>query len=114
MEKDTKQYVESLNHDPNWLKTIIIEIFKFLIDHEYINFFVQIYMQWNKDDGYTSSSLAFIIPCLPRFEKLDLSQFQLYIEAGTMTHYLVCRNFKNTIVILAAAGKENVFAYYTC
>ena len=24
MEKETKHYVESLNHDPNWLKTITI------------------------------------------------------------------------------------------
>ena len=31
-EKDTKHYVEPLNRDTNWLKTIIIEIDKFLID----------------------------------------------------------------------------------
>ena len=40
MEKYTQNYVESLNHDPNWLKTIIIEIDKFLIDRENINFFM--------------------------------------------------------------------------
>ena len=32
MEKETKHYVESFNHTPNWLKTIIIEINKFLIN----------------------------------------------------------------------------------
>ena len=32
MENETKHYVESLNHDPNWLKTITIEINKFLFD----------------------------------------------------------------------------------
>ena len=32
MEKETKYYVESLNHCPNWLKTIAIEIDKYLID----------------------------------------------------------------------------------
>ena len=40
MEKDTKNYVESLNQDPNWLKAITTEIDKFLIDREYIDFFV--------------------------------------------------------------------------
>ena len=34
MEKETKHYVESLNHDSNWLKTINIKIDKFLIDRE--------------------------------------------------------------------------------
>ena len=34
MEKETRQYVEYFNQDPNWLKTITIEIDKFLIDRE--------------------------------------------------------------------------------
>ena len=34
MEKKTTNYVESLNHDPNWLETITIDIDKFLIDRE--------------------------------------------------------------------------------
>ena len=32
MKKKTKHYVEYFNQDPNWLKTINIEIDKFLID----------------------------------------------------------------------------------
>ena len=48
MEKETKHHVESLNQNPNWLKTINIEIDKFLINCEYIDFFMQIYMQWRK------------------------------------------------------------------
>ena len=92
MEKETKYYVEYINHDPNWLNTIIIEIDIFLIDREYINFFIQMYIQWRKDDGSTSSSQTLIIPRLPCFGKLDLSQFQLYIEAQTMTRCFVCRN----------------------
>ena len=47
MEKENKHYMESLNHDPNWLDMITIEIDKFLIDREYVNFFMQIYMQWS-------------------------------------------------------------------
>ena len=54
MEKKTKNYVESLNNDPNWLNTITIEIYKFLIEPEYIEFFMKIYIQWNKDNGSTS------------------------------------------------------------
>ena len=53
MEKETKHYVESLNHDPNWLKKISIEIDKFLINSEYIDFFMQIYMQWSRENGST-------------------------------------------------------------
>ena len=34
MEKETKNYLESLNHNPNWLKMITIEIDNFLIKHE--------------------------------------------------------------------------------
>ena len=45
MEKDTKHYVEYLNRDPNWLNTITIEIDNFLIDCEYIDFFMQMYIQ---------------------------------------------------------------------
>ena len=79
--------MESLNHYPNWLKTITIEIYKFLIDSEYINFFMKIYMQWIKDDGSTSYLRTLIIPRLPHFEKLDLSQFKLYIETETMNNF---------------------------
>ena len=80
MKKYTKQYVESLNHDPNWLKTITIDIYKFLINCEYIDLFMQMYMQWKKGNGSTSSSQILIIPHLPCFEKLDFSQLNLYIE----------------------------------
>ena len=73
MEKETKHYVKYLNHDPNWLKMITIEIDKFLINCEYIDFFIQMYMQWSKDDGYNSSFQELIIPRMPCFEKLALS-----------------------------------------
>ena len=45
MEKETKHYVESLNQDPNWLETITIEIDNSLINREYIQFFIIMYMQ---------------------------------------------------------------------
>ena len=53
MEKYTKHYVESINQYPNWLKMITIYIDKFLIDSEYIDFFMQMYMKYSKDDGST-------------------------------------------------------------
>ena len=104
--------MEYLNHDTNWLKMITVEIDKFLIDYEYINLFVQMYIQWSKYDGSTSSSRTFIIPCLPRFEKLHLSQFQLYIIAQTMTLCFLFRDCKKTTHIRASEGKKNVS--YTC
>ena len=55
MENETKNNVEYLNHDPNWLQAITIDIDKFLIYREYIGFFVQMYIQWSKDDGSTPS-----------------------------------------------------------
>ena len=103
-----------LKHDPNWLKTITIEIDNFLINREYINFFIIMYMQWSKDDGSNSSPQALIIPHLPSFEKLDLSRFRLYIESQTMTQCFVCRNFKKTILIRDTEGKKGFFVFYTC
>ena len=55
MKKETKHCVEYINNYPKWLKTITIEINNFLIDREYIDFFMQIYMQCSKDDGSTPS-----------------------------------------------------------
>ena len=55
MENETKRYVESLNRDPIWLKNITIEIDEFLIDREYVEFFMQMYMQWIKENGSTLS-----------------------------------------------------------
>ena len=98
--------MESINHYPNWLKTITIEIDKFLINREYFDFFMQMYMQWSKDGGSTSSFQNLIIPCLPCFEKLALSQFKLYIETETITQFCVCFNSKNTILIWSAEVKE--------
>ena len=106
--------MEYLNQDPNWLKKISIEIDKLLINRDYIDFFMQMYMQWRKDDGCTSSFLELIIPLLPRFEKLALSQFKLYIETETTTQWFLCCNFQKTIVIRSAEGKAKVFVVYTC
>ena len=99
MEKETKHYVESLKHYPNWLKIITIVIDKFLIDRKDTDFFMKIYMQWSKDNGSTSSFQKLIIPCLPCFEKLSLSQFKLYIETETMTQCFVLCNFQKTTII---------------
>ena len=80
MENEIRHYVESLNHNPQWVRRITIDINKLLVDREYIDFFMKIHMQWSKDNGYTSSNQKLIIECLPHFEKLVLSQFKVYIE----------------------------------
>ena len=94
--------MEYLNHNPNWLQRITIEIDTFLIKHEYIDFFVQMHMQWIKDDGFTSSFRLLIIPRLPRFEKLYLSQFKFYIETEIINQRFVCCNYLKTIIIKSA------------
>ena len=105
--------MESLNQDPNWLKKITIEIDNFLVDCEYINVFVKMCMQWTKDNSSASSYQTFIIPCLPRFEKLALSQFKVYIESQIMTQWFVFRNYKKIILTRDAEVKEEVFLYFT-
>ena len=56
MGNDIRHYVESLNQDPQWVRRITNDINKLPVDREYIDFFMQIYMQWIKDNGYTSSN----------------------------------------------------------
>ena len=99
MEKETKNNVEYHNHDPNRLNTITIEIDKFLIDSEYNNFFMHMYIKWRKYYSYDPSYLKLIIPSLPSFYKLALSQFQLYIKAQTITQCFVCRNCQMIILV---------------
>ena len=91
--------MESINHDTNRLKTITIEIDKLLINCEYIDFFMQIYMKWSKDDDSSSYFQKLIIPRLPSFVKLEFSQFKLYIETETMTQCFLHCNLQNTILI---------------
>ena len=114
MENYIIHYVESLNHDPQWVRRIMNDINKFLIDSEYIDFFMKIYMQWIKGNGYTSSDQKLIIECLPHFEKLALSQFKVYIEVEKMTQCYVCHNCKISIFIQSSNVKEGVFVFYRC
>ena len=97
MENEIGHYVEYLNQDRQWVRRIALDINKLLVDREYIDFFMQIYMQWIKDNGYISSNQKLIIECLPHFEKLALSQFKLYIEVETMTRCYVCDNCQKSI-----------------
>ena len=92
MENEIRDYVESLNHNHHWVRRITCDINKVLVDREYIYLFMQIYMQWSKDNGYTSSNQKLIIECLPHFERLVLSQFKVCIEVETITHCYECHN----------------------
>ena len=67
------------------------------------------HIHWSKDNSYTSLYQTFIIPRLPRFEKMALSQFQLYIETEKMAQYFVCLNYQNTILVRAVEGREKGF-----
>ena len=66
-------------------------------------------MQRNKDYCSTSYLRTFLVPLLPRLEKLALSQFQLHIETKTTTHCFVFCNSQNTILIQSSEGKESLF-----
>ena len=81
------------------VKEISIEIDKFLINREYIDFFMQMYLQKEKDDGSTSFFPTSIIPRVSHFEKLDFSLFRVYIETETTNHCFVCCNFQTNILV---------------
>ena len=69
MEFDIEQYIDSLKHDPFWLGIITNDINKLLFNREYIEFFIQIYIQWSSDNS---------IEFLPHFEKIALSRFNVF------------------------------------
>ena len=69
---DIRQYIDSLKHNPFWVGRIKNDINKLLVNHEYIDFLIQIYIQWSSDNS---------IECMPHYEKMALSQFKVYIEA---------------------------------
>ena len=109
MENEIIHYIDSLNHDPQWVRRIMNDINKLLVDRGYIDFFMQIYMQWSKDNGYTSSNQKLIIECLPHLEKLAFSKFKLYFDVETMTHCYVCDNCQMSIFIQSTNVKEGFF-----
>ena len=90
MENEITHYIYSLNHDHQWVGRITNDINKLLVKREYIDFFMQIYMQWSSDNS---------IKCLPHFDKMTLSQFKVYIEVENITHCYVCNNCKMSIFI---------------
>ena len=44
MKNEMRQYIDSLNHDPQWVRRIMNDINKLPVKREYIDFFMQIYM----------------------------------------------------------------------
>ena len=63
MAYDSRKYIDSLKHDPFGVGRINNEINQLLVNREYIDFFIQIYIQWRSDKS---------IECLPHFEKMAL------------------------------------------
>ena len=53
MENEIRHYIDSLNQNPEWVRRITNDNNKLLVDCEYIDFFMQIYMQWSSDNSYT-------------------------------------------------------------
>ena len=51
MAYDIRQYIDSLKQDPSWVGIIKNDINKLLVNREYIDFFIQIYIQWISDNS---------------------------------------------------------------
>ena len=60
MEYEIRQYIDSLYHNPIWVQGITNDINRLLVNREYIDFFMQIYMQWSSDNS---------MECLPHLIK---------------------------------------------
>ena len=80
MENEIIHYIDYLSHYPQWVRRITNDINRLLVNQEYIDFFMQIYMQWSSENSYTSSHQKLIIECLPHFEELALPLFKVYIK----------------------------------
>ena len=100
MAYDIRKYIDCLNCDPSWVGRIKNDINKLLVNREYIDFFIQIYEQWSRDNS---------IKYLPHFEKMALSQFKVYIEAVKTTQCIVCNNCNMSIFIPSSNVKEGFF-----
>ena len=42
MENEIRHYIDSLNHDLQWVMRITNDLYKLLVNHEYIDFFIYI------------------------------------------------------------------------
>ena len=100
MSYDIRPYIDSLKHGPFWVGRITNDINNLLVNREYIDFFIQIYIQWSSDNS---------IECMPHLEKMALSQFKVYIEAGKMTQFCVCNHCNMSIFIQSSNDKEVFF-----
>ena len=103
MENEIRQYIDYLNHNPIRVRIITNDIIKLLVNHEYIDFFMQISMRWSSDN---------IIECLPHYEKMALLLFKVYIEVEKKTQCYVCDNCKMSIFVPSSIVKEG-FWYFT-
>ena len=99
---DIGQYIDPLKQDPFWLGRITNDINKLPVNREYIDFFIQIYIQWSSDNS---------IECLPHFEKMDLSLFKVYIEVEKMTQFYVCNNCNTSIFIQSYNDKKGFWSF---
>ena len=100
MAYDIRHYIHCLQHDCFWVGRIKNDINKLLVNHEYIDFFIRIYEQWS-----TYNSMK----CLLHVEKMALSQFNVYIEAGKTTQCIVCNNCNMSNFIPYSNVKEGLF-----
>ena len=51
MAYDIRKNIDSLKHDPFWVGRITNDINSLIVNREYIDFLIQIYIQWSSDDS---------------------------------------------------------------
>ena len=98
---DIGQYIDSLKQNPFWFGRITNDINKLLVNREYIDLFIQIYIQWSSDNS---------IECMPHFKKIDFSQFKVYIELEKMYQCYVYDNCNMSIFIQSSNDKEGFYS----
>ena len=105
MAYDIRQYIDYLQHNHSWVGRIKNDINKLLVNHEYTDFFIQIYEQWSSDNS---------IKCLPHFEKMALTQFKVYIEAEKRLNVLCATTVTCVFSFHLLMLKKGFYVFYRC
>ena len=105
MAYDIRQYLDYIKHDPFWVGKITNDINKLLVNCEYIDFFIQIYIQWSSDNS---------TECLPHFEKMTLSKFKVFIEAEKWLNVLCAITVTWVFSFNLLMLKKGFSVYYRC
>ena len=109
-----RHYIEYLNHNPQWVRKIRNDVNKLLVDREYIDFFMQICMQWSSHNNYISSNQKNNLWMSATFLETVFVTIQGIYWSWKMTNCYVCDNCQMSIFIQSSNVKECFFVFYRC